>query len=169
MDEQERIEKLRHALKGAAKIYGDIDPKIGALLSITALYNFAAPHIEDDDDLKPYDGLVTGLMHIAEGFSSDLLTPNKRPQEKQQPYLTMRTNAMAAAALDRLISKKVPVDEASMRVYQAMRGNSDFDLSSGQIKQLRKNLNKGKYNEIQTEMYLGFINGSASAEDLIKG
>ncbi len=56
-----------------------------------------------------------------------------------------------------------------MRVYQSMREISDFSLSSEQIRQLRKNLNKGKYNETQTEMFLGFINGSASAEELLKG
>lgn len=167
----------------AAKLHGRIDPKMGVMTALAALHEFALPHIEDQDDLKPYNELVFALVQATEGFSTDLLAPTKRPESRRQPYFKMLFRAHIAAELDFLVTvEKVQLKEAAMQIYQDFRGSDDFDkyflTSKGpanpsateQIIELRKNLRKkGQYNKEMQDLFFSMVKVVRQREAAKKG
>ena len=158
MADKTEISKLQETLHAAARHYRDRDPKIGAALSIGALYSFALPHIDKENDLEPYNDLVFSLLQCAEGFPSDLFTPKERDPKVRMPALEIIHKAHAAAKMEQYMSDGVPEDEAAHRVRQELGSSQRFDLTAKQIRELRRNINKGNYNGALTQHFLDIVN-----------
>ncbi len=158
MSDNENIKELQVALKSAAKVYEELDPKIGLILSLDALFRFSEPYIKDESDLKPYHDLTHSLLQVAEGFSSELLAPREKPNNTRQSIGLMMGNARAASEVGRLMShEKLTEEEASKRVCRSMARSPSFTLSAEQICNLRDNLTKGNKNKIQTDLFNQFV------------
>lgn len=160
MADKAEISKLREALHAAALYYRGIDPKIGAAFSIGALYSFALPHIDNQNDLEPYNDLMFSLLQCAEGFPSELFTPKERDPKVRMPSLEIIHKAHAAAKMEQYMSDGVPEDEAADRVRRELGSRQRFDLTAKQIKELRRNINKGNYNKTLIQHFLDIVNKS---------